>query len=31
MGKNFEIPQGVDSAELVKRIQELERRIADAR
>lgn len=31
MGKNFEIPQGVDQSELVRRIQDLERRIADAR
>ena len=31
MGKNFEIPQGIDNADLVRRIQELEKRIADAR
>lgn len=31
MGKNFEIPPGADQAEMVRTIQELEKRIVDAR
>lgn len=31
MGKNFDIPQGMDSSDMTRRILELERRISDAK
>jgi hypothetical protein len=31
MGKNFDIPQGMSQNDITRRLQELERRISDAR